>query len=114
LQSTREHERPNGDILPKLEPHFEAGAPERLANLRKTLADLRKDPPIKGVEFAMTLADSPNPHNVRVFRRGNPGNQGDEAPRRFLQICRPNSGPNGNRAAAGSNLPAPLPANPIR
>ena len=32
----------------------------------------------------MSMADAPQPHNVRVFIRGNPGNQGDEAPRRFL------------------------------
>ncbi len=32
----------------------------------------------------MSMADAPQPHNVRVFIRGNPGNPGDEAPRRFL------------------------------
>ena len=32
----------------------------------------------------MTMADSPAPHNERVFIRGNPGNQGEEAPRQFL------------------------------
>ncbi len=30
------------------------------------------------------MADDPQPHNVRVFIRGNPNNLGDEAPRRFL------------------------------
>ncbi|HTU24333.1 MAG TPA: PSD1 and planctomycete cytochrome C domain-containing protein [Pirellulales bacterium] len=32
----------------------------------------------------MTLADGPNPHNVRVFLRGSSHNLGDEAPRQFL------------------------------
>ena len=30
------------------------------------------------------LGGSPNPHNARVLVRGNPGNQGEEAPRQFL------------------------------
>jgi hypothetical protein len=38
-----------------------------------------KDPP-----ELMAMADAPQPFNVRVFVRGNPHNQGDEAPRRFL------------------------------
>jgi hypothetical protein len=33
---------------------------------------------------AMALVDRPKPHNVKVFIRGQPGNQGEEAPRRFL------------------------------
>ncbi|HEY1784256.1 MAG TPA: PSD1 and planctomycete cytochrome C domain-containing protein, partial [Pirellulales bacterium] len=32
----------------------------------------------------MTMADAPQPHNERVFIRGNPGNPGEEAPRQFL------------------------------
>ena len=32
----------------------------------------------------MTMADSPTPHNERVFIRGNPGNPGEEVPRQFL------------------------------
>ena len=32
----------------------------------------------------MTMADEPNPHNERVFIRGNSGNRGDEAVRQFL------------------------------
>ncbi len=35
---------------------------------------------------AMSMQDSPNPHNVHVFIRGNPGNPGPEAPRQFIQI----------------------------
>ncbi len=32
----------------------------------------------------MTMADEPNPHNERVFIRGNSGNRGEEAVRQFL------------------------------
>lgn len=35
---------------------------------------------------AMALADRANPGNSRVFLRGNPGNPGPEAPRRFLEV----------------------------
>jgi hypothetical protein len=35
---------------------------------------------------AMVLEDVAKPFNSRVFHRGNPGNQGDEAPRRFLKV----------------------------
>ncbi len=34
----------------------------------------------------MVLVDRPNPTNVRIFKRGNPGNQGDEVPRRGLRV----------------------------
>ncbi len=34
----------------------------------------------------MLLADADNPHNSRIFKRGNPGTQGDEVPRRFLEV----------------------------
>lgn len=35
---------------------------------------------------AMVMTDRKNPHNVKVFIRGQPHNQGDEAPRRFLSF----------------------------
>ncbi len=35
---------------------------------------------------AMVLEESKNPVNPRIFRRGNPGNQGEEVPRRFLKV----------------------------
>ena len=34
----------------------------------------------------MALADRPNPADSRILLRGNPGNAGDEVPRRFLEI----------------------------
>lgn len=35
---------------------------------------------------AMALVDRSQPHNARVFIRGNPGNPGPEVPRRFLEV----------------------------
>jgi mono/diheme cytochrome c family protein len=35
---------------------------------------------------AMVVQDKPNPSDVRVFQRGNPGNPGAVVPRQFLQI----------------------------
>lgn len=35
---------------------------------------------------AMALVDKPQPHNSRVFIRGNPGNPGPEVPRRFPEV----------------------------
>ncbi|MDB6032540.1 MAG: Protein of unknown function (DUF1553)/Protein of unknown function (DUF1549)/Planctomycete [Verrucomicrobiales bacterium] len=35
---------------------------------------------------AMALADNPTPTKPRVFKRGNPGNPGDEVPRQFLEV----------------------------
>jgi hypothetical protein len=37
----------------------------------------------------MAMSDSPSPGNVHIFKRGNPNNQGDEAPRRFLLCLTP-------------------------
>lgn len=88
LQGFREDQRPRPEQLAKLEPAFETGVPERLVNLRATLAELKKTPPTTP-EFAMAVEDAPEPHNPRIFRRGNPGNQGDEVPRRFLEILSP-------------------------
>jgi hypothetical protein len=34
----------------------------------------------------LRLIDAPQPHNARVFLRGNPSNPGEEVPRRFLQV----------------------------
>ena len=38
------------------------------------------------VPFALTLNDHSTPTDARVFRRGNPLNQGDEVPRQFLAV----------------------------
>lgn len=38
---------------------------------------------------AMAVRDSSSPHNSRILLRGNPGNPGPEAPRRFLEVFNP-------------------------
>jgi mono/diheme cytochrome c family protein len=35
---------------------------------------------------AMVLNDTPQPHEPRVFLRGNPNNQGDQVPRQYLRV----------------------------
>ena len=40
----------------------------------------------KNAPSPLRLVDAPQPHNVHVFIRGNPGTQGEEAPRRFLRV----------------------------
>jgi cytochrome c553 len=88
LQSVREGDIPRGDNLPKVEGSFTPAAREELTKLRATLADLKANEPRKP-EFAMAMSDSPNPSDGVVFKRGNPGNPGDPAPRRFLAALNP-------------------------
>lgn len=83
LQSFRENEFPSDERLAKLEPAFEAPAREKMAGWRKERDELKRTYP-PAPELAMAMTDRPNPRNVGVFKRGNPGNQGEEAPRRFL------------------------------
>ena len=82
LQAVREEERPSGDNLAKMEAVFEPEKKAELDKWRKTREELKKNVPTTP-EFAMAMADNPNPRDMRVFKRGNPGNPGDEAPRRF-------------------------------
>ncbi len=72
-----------GNALKQLEPSFEPTERDRLKGLVASLADLRKSPP-PTPEFAMAMADSAHPGDGVVFKRGNPGNRGEVAPRRFL------------------------------
>ena len=58
---------------------------ERIRELQKKVDELASQHPGAPMR-AMVLVDRPNPHNVKVFVRGQPGNQGDEAPRRFLDF----------------------------
>jgi hypothetical protein len=59
-----------------------------MANLERDAEALRKNAP-PAPEFATALADRPDPHDGVVFRRGNPGNPGEPAPRRFLAALSP-------------------------
>ena len=42
---------------------------------------------------AMVLADSPQPHEPRIFQRGNPNRLGDPVPRQFLAVANPQRQP---------------------
>jgi len=91
LQMLREEQVPEGDFLAKLSKAFEPAAQERLPILQRELAEARKSAP-PAPEFAMAMADRPNPRDGVVFRRGNPGNRGPVAPRRFLAaLSKPNA-----------------------
>jgi mono/diheme cytochrome c family protein len=69
----------------ELEPYFDADVAAQIKRLRQQIDDLVKTTP-PSPEFAMTLQDAATPTTVHVFKRGNPGNPGEEAPRRFLLI----------------------------
>lgn len=93
LQGIRVRALPEPKDLERLTPQFEADAQARLKSLQETIAALQKTMP-PAPEFAMALQDAPNPSNARIFIRGNPGNLGEEVPRRFLAVLsRPDSRP---------------------
>ncbi len=83
LQNLREGADPASPDLDKLNKSFEPAARDELAELQSKLTQLQAASP-KKPEFAMAMQDSPNPHDIYVFKRGNPANAGDPAPRRFL------------------------------
>lgn len=83
LKGIREGELPQGSAANVLVEGFEAAARQRWDTLQKDLADARAHAPTTPT-FAMAMKDSPHPHDGVVFKRGNPGNPGIEAPRRFL------------------------------
>ena len=83
LQAFREEAAPDEKQLAQLMPAFEPAERDRLVELRKDLVSTKKSPP-KTPEFAMAMVDKPHPEDGYVFKRGNPGNHGVEAPRRFL------------------------------
>ncbi len=85
LQSIREENLPNGDQLKQLSPHFTAAAQQSLKNLQTEFTELKSHTP-PTPEFAMASADAPHPFDAYVFLRGNPGNRGDNVPRRFIQL----------------------------
>ena len=90
LMGLREETPATGKNLEKLSVAFEAPVRERLSVLEKEIEGLKKNaPPMP--EFAMAMMDSPNPRDGVVFKRGNPGNPGPVAPRRFLlALTKPN------------------------
>ena len=113
LQSTGVGERPSPENLARLEPAFAPDAVAALKSLRDGAAALRKNAPPKP-ETAMAMEDLPIPVHQHIFRHGNPGNPGDEAPARFLQILSPPHRETWTQAAAGGNWRKPSPPRPIR
>lgn len=83
LKGIREGDLPQGAAVNAIVEGFEPPARQRWDALQKDLADARQHAPATPA-LAMAMCDSPNPHDGVVFRRGNPGNPGSEAPRRFL------------------------------
>jgi mono/diheme cytochrome c family protein len=68
----------------KLEEHLEAAEREELAKRRTELEQARKDAP--GMyPIAHVIVDA-QPADMKVFLRGNPANEGEVAPRRFLRV----------------------------
>jgi mono/diheme cytochrome c family protein len=83
LRLMREGVVASGDNLNKLLTEFKPEERERLRKVQADLVDIRKNAP-PTPEFAMAMVDSAKPRDGVVFRRGNPGNHGEAAPRRFL------------------------------
>ena len=67
-----------------LEEFLEGDAKEMLIRLRSEAEDAKKTAPPKYAE-AHSYTEA-NPHDLRVFVRGNPANKREIAPRRFLQV----------------------------
>jgi cytochrome c553 len=91
LQGVRENTLPEGKNRDAIESAFPEEKRARLIQIRADLDGLRKSPPTQP-EFAMAMAEGTPNHQV-VFKRGNPGNHGEPAPRRFLQCVAGDSRP---------------------
>jgi mono/diheme cytochrome c family protein len=87
LQGLREEVVPVGEPLVKLKKAFDPEARARHTELESEISKLAKEMPAPP-EFAMAVVEG-NPHDIRVFKRGNPGNPGELAPRRFLAALTP-------------------------
>ena len=68
------------EVMPQL---FPTSAAMRLGPLKEQVDQLDATHPGAPLR-AMVLADSPHPHNSRIFIRGDANRLGDEAPRQFL------------------------------
>ncbi|MBL8816985.1 MAG: DUF1553 domain-containing protein [Planctomyces sp.] len=68
----------------EIEQHLPESVKQELQSQRKQLEELRKSAPAM-YPVAHVIAEA-NPADMKVFIRGNPANQGDVAPRRFLRI----------------------------
>lgn len=64
---------------------FDVPTAQKVRALRRKVEELDATHP-GAPPRAMALQDNSNPHNPRVFLRGNPNNHGPEVPRQFLQL----------------------------
>ena len=83
LQSLREDQVPDAAQLKKVLPSFQAVERDGIEGQQKALEELKKAAPVTP-EFAMAMQDKSKCGDGVIFKRGNPGNRGDVAPRRFL------------------------------
>ncbi len=88
LANFKEKSLPRDDQLKKVEVAFEPEAREKLKSLHTDLEALKKSYP-PAPDLAMTMEDKDKYNEQHVFKRGNRGNQGDIAPRRFLAVLSP-------------------------
>lgn len=85
LQSIRIKVLPDARQLAKLRTHFVPTALENLTQTEKQLEELNQTVP-QQPEFGMTLRENASIQEPYVFKRGNPGNRGEQVPRRFLAV----------------------------
>ncbi|MFY7953676.1 MAG: DUF1549 and DUF1553 domain-containing protein, partial [Armatimonadaceae bacterium] len=83
VQLTAVGNLPSDDRLKLIRRLFDNVADERIRTLDTELSTLRGAAP-QAPEFAMGMRDKSAPVTVNIHKRGNPGNPGDPAPRRFL------------------------------
>lgn len=88
LQTLREEQEPQGDARKKLVEAFPSDQKTSLTDLQNQVEALRKTAP-PTPEFAMAMEDRSDPGDTVVFKRGNPGNPGEPAPRRYLAALAP-------------------------
>lgn len=85
VQSLREDALPTEDQIKLLSPAIDQEIKTKLTDLYKQLTSAKQNPP-KTPEFAHTVEEQLPPIEPYVFKRGNPGNRGENAKRRFLSV----------------------------
>jgi hypothetical protein len=70
--------------LDEIDKFFNGGDRDQMRKLRRKVEELHHHP--GSPPRAMTVEESGQPTNPRVFVRGNPGTPGEEVPRRFLEV----------------------------
>ena len=92
LGEFREEAMPDDRQLNLLTPSFGEAEREKIKGLRASVDELKKSYPL-APDRAMTMQDKDKPIEQHVFKRGNRGNPGDLAPRRFLAVLSPKERP---------------------